>query len=131
TMSGIRLPHEALKGIDAQLTDVTREEKDGKVVYSGKLTPDAAQEYSGAKRMKEAMQRFAGAAGGGGGQMPDPTASGTMKIVTAGGAVERLEIDTKMTTGFGDQTRKLTIKLSGWNATTYEVPKDALGKFTN
>jgi hypothetical protein len=126
TVMGIMLPHEVLATLDTAVTDVKREEKDGKVVFSGPLSADLANKLSGLARMKEMM---AGRGGGGGGEM---TASGTLTIVaTKEGALESMHIETKTTGGpAGESTRKVDVKLSGVGSTTVDVPKEALSKFS-
>jgi len=131
TVMGIMLPHEVLATLDTAVTELKREEKDGKVVFSGPLSADLANKLSGVTRMKEMMARGggAGAGGGGGGEI---TASGTLTIVaTKEGALESMRIETKTTGGpGGESTRKVDVKLSGVGATTVDVPKEALAKFS-
>jgi hypothetical protein len=129
TVMGIMLPHEVLATLDTAVTDVKREEKDGKVVFSGPLSADLANKLSGVARMKEMMAARGGGAGGGGGEL---TASGTLTIVaTKEGAVESMHIETKTTGGpAGESTRKVDVKLSGVGSTTVDVPKEALSKFS-
>jgi hypothetical protein len=127
TVMGIMLPHEVLATLDTAVTELKREEKDGKVVFSGPLSADLANKLSGVTRMKEMMARGGGAGGGG-----EITASGTLTIVaTKEGAVESMHIETKITGGpAGESTRKVDVKLSGVGSTTVDVPKEALSKFS-
>jgi hypothetical protein len=131
TVMGIMLPHEVLATLDTAVTELKREEKDGKVVFSGPLSADLANKLSGVARMKEMMARGGGAGGaaGGGGEI---TASGTLVIVaTKEGALESMHIETKVTGGpAGESTRKVDVKLSGVGSTTVDVPKEALSKFS-
>jgi hypothetical protein len=129
TVMGIMMPHEVLATLDTAVTELKREEKDGKVVYSGPLSADLANKLSGLTRMREMMGGRGGAPGGGGG---DVTASGTLTIVaTKEGALESMHIETKISGGpGGESTRKVDVKLSGVGATTVDVPKEALAKFS-
>jgi len=128
TVMGITLPHEVLASLDTAVTELKREEKDGKVVFSGPLSAALANKLSGVTRMKEMMAARGGGAGGGG----ELTASGTLTIVaTKEGALESMHIETKTTGGpGGESTRKVDVKLSGVGATTVDVPKEALAKFS-
>ena len=128
TVMGIVLPHEVLATLDTAVTEVKREEKDGKVVFSGPLSADLANKLSGVTRMKEMMARGGGAGAAGG----EITASGTLTIVaTKEGAVESMHIETKTTGGpAGESMRKVDVKLSGVGSTTVDVPKEALSKFS-
>ena len=125
TVQGLTLPHEVLASLDAAMTEVKREEKDGKVVWSGPLTQDLANKLSNVARWKEMAARFGGSAG-------DLNASGTLSITTTKeGAIESLHVETKISGGMGgDQSRKVDVKLSGVGATTVDVPKEALAKFS-
>jgi hypothetical protein len=127
TFANFTMPHEVLASIDTAMTEVKREEKDGKVVFTGPLAADLAEKLSGAARMKEMMARFGGGAGG-----PELTSSGTLSItVTKDGAIESMHLETKISGGpGGDVTRKVDVKLSGVGATTVDVPKEVLAKFS-
>ncbi len=132
TVMGIMLPHEVLATLDTAVTELKREEKDGKVVFSGPLSADLANKLSGVARMKEMMAGRPGGAGGAAGGGGELTASGTLRIVaTKEGALESMHIETKVTGGpAGESTRKVDVKLSGVGATTVDVPKEALAKFS-
>jgi hypothetical protein len=126
--STVTLPHEVLATLDSAMTEVKREEKDGSVIFSGPLAADVADKLSGATRMREQMSRFGG---GGGGGAPEITASGTLSItVSKDGAIESIRLETKISGGFGDSTRKVDLKLSGVGATSVDVPKEVLAKLS-
>jgi hypothetical protein len=128
-LSNLRLPHELLAGVDAKLTDVKASDETGKRVFTGNLTKEAADELSGAKRMREmGGQRGGGGGAGGGG---DSSATGTMKIVVAkDGTVETIAIETKSSSSFGTFTSKQTYTLKDFDVTKVEAPKDAVAKLT-
>src|SRR5262245_18979513 len=125
TVQGLTLPHEVLAAIDTAMSDVKREEKDGKVVFTGPLSADLASKLSGLARQKEFASRF-------GGNADSLAASGTLTITASKeGVIESMHIDTKISGGQGgDQTRKIDVKLSGIGTTTVDVPKEALAKFS-
>ncbi len=132
------LPHELLSGMDSKIKDVQCAEADGKCTFTGALTDAAADEFSGAKRMREMAERFGGGAGGGAGGAPASgggastvTASGTATVVyDKNGSIERVVIETKTTSPRGDSKRKQTIAFKDWNKSTVEMPKDAASKVT-
>lgn len=129
----VRLPHELLAGVDAKLTDVKASDETGKRVFTGNLTKEAADELSGAKRMREmGGQRGGGGAGGGAGGGGDAAApTGTMKIVVAkDGTVETVLIETKSSSSFGNFTSKQTYTLKDFDVTKVEAPKEAVAKLS-
>lgn len=130
------LPHELLTGMHGKLKDLACSEANGACTISGALNQEAADEFSGAKRIKEMVAgggfggagggAAGGAAGGGGGEI---TASGTASITfDAAGMPTQIVIETTMTTARGDSKRKQSYTLKAFGATTIEVPKDAAAK---
>lgn len=116
-------PHRLVKDMDGKVKDVVKSERDGKVVYQGALTDEAARQLAGA-----------GGRGGRGGDGPERTSSGTFEVVVgAGGAVESILLSTKTSMDFGDrvveQERKSTYQVSDVGKTSVEVPADAAKLF--
>lgn len=132
TIANMVLPHELLAGLDGKLKNVTASESGGKWTFSGALTDEAADDYSGAKARREAFERFGGgggaAAGGGGASTP---ASGTVTLTFgADGSVEQLVIDTRSVGQRSEMKRKQSVTFKGWGKAKVEVPKDAAAKLT-
>ena len=130
------LPHELLASMPSKFGDLKCNEADGKCTFTGALSADAADEFSGAKRMRE---RFAGRGGGadGGGAggaaagAPTITAKGTATIVfDAAGMPQQIVIETTTTSPRGDSTRKQSYTLKDFGAVKVEVPKEATAKLT-
>jgi len=129
-MRTVQLPSELVEKIDTKVTDVTKEEKDGKTIYSGKLTEDAARALG-----SMGGGRFGGGRrGGGGGDAPQFDTKGTIQVTVANGQVEAIQLDTTVSGSFGDRnferTSKSTIHVSKIGETKYEVPKEVQVLFT-
>lgn len=130
------LPHELLTGMHGKLKDLTCSEANGGCTISGALNQEAADEFSGAKRIKEMFAGgggFGGAGGGAGGAAGgaggEISASGTATITfDAAGMPTQIVIETTMTTARGDSKRKQSYTLKAFGATTIEVPKEAAAK---
>jgi len=120
--ASVQFPHEMLKNLDAKLASATKEEKDGKIIFTGSLNDKGAEDLSGLARMKEMMAR------GGGGES-DLKASGTIQFILDGsGNLEQIDLllNTKGTMGGQPFDRKRTakIKVKDIGATTVEVPAE-------
>ncbi len=121
-LSATAVPHRFLADIRSKVEDVTAEPKDGKTVYSGKLTKTGAQELGGGGAGSWRRNRDSGG--------KEPEFSGTFRVITdAAGQIERIEIDSKSKFFFGDEreverSRKTTIEISNVGKTHLEVPKD-------
>lgn len=133
TMANQTLPHELLASMPSKFRDVTCNEADGKATFTGALSDEAADELSGAKRVRE---MFAGRGGGpdGGaagaaGGSTTITAKGTATIVfDAAGNPLQITIETTTTGPRGDTPRKQSYTLKEFGAVKVEVPKEAAAK---
>jgi hypothetical protein len=145
----IPLPHRLFNDFAAKLEEVTKESKDGAVVYHAKLTPAAAREIMNARAghaahaggKGEARPPAGGAGGGAGGAggaaggdgaapKHEIEASGTMNITAKGDAIESIDFDLDVKAKAGDHTAGGIITISKLNATNLELPpevKTALG----
>lgn len=123
-LNGTQIPHQILGDIRKKVEDVTTETKDGKTIFSAKLTKEGALALSGSSGS------FRGGRDGGG---TPPEASGTLRVTTdASGAIEKIEIDSKTKFTFGEReverTRHSTMDLSNIDKTKVDVPKDVESK---
>ncbi len=132
------LPHELLMGMHGKMRDLICTAADGGCTISGALSEEAADELSGAKRVKEmfAGGGFGGGAGGatagGAGGGMTITSSGTASITfDAAGMPAQIVIETTMTSPRGDTKRKQSYTLKAFGATKVEVPKDAASKLAS
>ncbi len=126
-LNRVDLPHETVKKIAGQLTDIARTEAEGKVSYKGTLTAE------GARALVAGGMTF-GSRGGFGGEAPAFEYSGDVAVVVAaGGAVEKIVITTRTSGEFMDRafemTRKTTLRVSDLGKVEVEVPEEALSLF--
>lgn len=126
SMQSASAPHMLLAQIDSKVSNVAIADEDGKKVFTGKLTPKAAEAMGGARMMRR---------GGGnrGFSMPEMEHSGTFRIVQdAQGNLASVEVITTVSGTFRDREfeRKSTtkFKVSAIGTTEFEVPADALAK---
>lgn len=119
-------PHKLVEGFAGKVKDVAKAEKDGKTVYSGALTDAAASQLSamGGRRNR----------GGGGGEGPQLTNTGSFEIVfAADGSIESIRIDSMSSGTFGDRTvemkRKSTYRISDLGKVEVKVPEEAAKLF--
>lgn len=123
----LRAPHKLAEQVGGGVDAVTKSERDGKVVYSGKLTPAAI----------DVLMPMGGMRGGRGGEdaeMPERTASGTFEIVVGPqGAIETILLDTQMSIEFGERTMerksKSTYTISALDQVEVTVPEAAKAMF--
>ncbi len=125
-MNGLPIPHSCLAKAASSLSEVRREVTREGAAFVGTLTVAAAEELSGAARLREAATEN---------QKPDRrvSVSGTMRVIVgAAGTVDRLEIETRSTGGVrGDAIRRFTITIAGLGTTKYEVPDEVLRRLGN
>jgi len=134
-MANQTLPHDLIASLPAKFREVQCSEADGKCTFTGALSDEAADELSGAKRMREMFAgRGGGGAGAGGatssvGGGATVTAKGTATIVfdVAGNPLS-LVIETTTTGPRGDTPRKQAYSLKEFGAVKVEVPKEAAAK---
>lgn len=122
----VRAPHKLAEQVGAGVEDVAKSERDGKVVYSGKLNQAAIDVLMpmGGMRMR----------GGEEGDMPERTASGTFEIVVGPqGAIESILLDTQMSISFGERTMerksKSTYTITDLDHVEVTVPEAAQAMF--
>jgi len=134
-MANQTLPHELLASMPAKFRDLQCKEADCKCTFTGALSDEAADELSGAKRLREMFAgRGGGGAGGGGattaaGGGTTITAKGTATIVfDAAGNPLSIVIETTTTGPRGDTPRKQAYSLKEFGAVKVEVPKEAAAK---
>lgn len=123
----IRAPHKLAEQVGGGVDAVTKSERDGKVVYSGKLTPAAID-------VLMPMGGMRGMRGGEDAEMPERTASGTFEIVVgAQGAIETILLDTQMSMSFGERTMerksKSTYTITDLDKVEVSVPEAAKAMF--
>jgi hypothetical protein len=135
----IPLPHRLFIDFAAKLADVTKESKDGAVVYHAKLTPAAAREMMNARAGRaphpggkgEGKPPAGGAGGAGGaaggeGAAPkhEVEASGTMNITVKGDVIEGVDFDLDVKGKAGDHKAGGTLTISKLNATNLVLPPE-------
>lgn len=123
----IRAPHKLAEQVGAGVDAVTKSERDGKVVYSGKLTEAAID-------VLMPMGGMRGMRGGDEAEMPERTASGTFEIVVGPqGSIESILLDTQMSISFGERTMerksKSTYTISDLDHVEVVVPESAQTMF--
>lgn len=143
------LPHDLIQSLMGKVKDATcATAADGGCTISGALTDEGADEFSGAKRMREAFAGggFGGGAPGGGllgggggvaggtvaaGGGPAPAVpTGTASITfDAAGMPAQIVIETTSTGFRGESKRKQTYTMKAFDATKVVIPADATAKF--
>lgn len=123
----LRAPHKLAEQVGGGVDAVTKSERDGKVVYSGKLTQAAID-------VLMPMGGMRGMRGGEDADMPERTASGTFEIVVgAQGAIETILLDTQMSISFGERTMerksKSTYTITDLDKVEVTVPEAAKAMF--
>lgn len=125
-LRSIIAPHKLVEGFATKVKEVAKAETNGKTVYSGALTDAAAGQLSamGGRRNR----------GGGGGEGPQLTNTGTFEIVfAADGSLESIRIDSMSSGTFGDRTiemkRKSTYRISELGKVEIKVPEEAAKLF--
>lgn len=126
------LPHEMLEKITKGLRDVQCNPSDGSFTFTGKLDDAAADDVSGAKRVREMFAGGGRGGGGGGGTAGGEfsiTAAGTATIVFDGnGHPTKLVVETTTTTQRGETKRTQSFAFKACGATKVELPADAAAK---
>jgi len=127
TLSRVSLPHETVKKLVGQVTEITKTTAEEKVVLKGKLTAE------GAKALGSRTSPF-GRRGGRGGEEPAFDYSGEVElVVTAEGAIETIVITTTMSGEMMDRTyessQKTTIVVGDLGTVEMEIPEEAMALF--
>lgn len=128
TLNRSTLPHETVKKLIGQVTDITKSEAEEKVLFKGTLTKE------GAKALASQGSTFGRRGGFGGGEEPAFDYSGNVElIIAAEGAIEKIVITTKTSGEFMDRTfestRTTTIMVSDLGKVEMEVPEEAMSLF--
>lgn len=132
----VTAPHEDFSGFGDKVSSVEMKTGEGDVVvYTGKLTEDAATAINGRGMMMRGGRAFGGGGGRGGDDSEGPQfdTSGTFTITAKGGAITSAVFEVTVSGAFGENeferktTRSLTFDKVG--KTEYEVPEAALALF--
>jgi len=134
-LMAVEAPADLLGGFEGKVADVSKQSRDGAVVYTGALSPAGVDSLAGRGGMPRGPRGgggggAAGAGRGGGDEAPEMEmeSSGTYTITVKDGAVVSAVFEVRRVGSFGertfDRTTKRTLTFDKVGSAELEVPEE-------